>query len=83
MGKIILGAHQILAGIRLRVEIDHEYGVEWSKTHHTRLDELGPKCSDHHKLKTHHGWALVEGHGKRKLVPPDHPDHPRNKPPPN
>jgi len=25
MGKIILGAHQILAGIRLRVEIDHEY----------------------------------------------------------
>lgn len=67
---------------RTRVEIDHEYGVEWARTHHTRLDELGPKCADHHKLKTHHGWALVDGIGKRKLVPPDHPDHPRNKPPP-
>ena len=68
---------------KTRVEIDHNYGFEWAKTHHTRLDELEPKCDDHHDLSTYHGWALVEGSGKRKLVPPDHPDHPRNKPPPD
>lgn len=29
-------------------------------------------------LKTRHGWALVEGKGKRPLVPPDDPRHPRH-----
>lgn len=28
------------------------------------------------------GWALVEGTGKRPLVPPDDPRHPHNRPPP-
>jgi hypothetical protein len=27
-------------------------------------------------VKTHHGWALVEGTGRRPMVPPGHPDHP-------
>jgi hypothetical protein len=29
-------------------------------------------------LKTHHGWALVPGTGKRDMVPPDHPSHPHH-----
>ena len=65
---------------RTHVEFDHR--VDYRYTKHTRLDELEPMCDDHHDKKTYEGWALVEGTGKRKLVPPDHPDHPRNKPPP-
>jgi hypothetical protein len=67
---------------RTRVEYDHT--VDWRYTHHTRLDELAPKCDYHHTQKTLHGWALVDGTGKRPMVPPDHPGHPKNKnkPPP-
>ena len=61
-----------------RLENDHRH--EWAKTKHTRLDESDPLCGHDHDLKTHHGWALVEGTGKRPLVPPDDPRHPKNKP---
>jgi len=61
-----------------RLENDHR--VDWYKTHHTRLDETDPLCDHHHDLKTHFGWALVEGTGKRPMVPPDDPRHPKNKP---
>ena len=37
------------------------------------LDRL---CRHHHKPKTHHGWALIEGRGKRAFVPPHDPRHP-------
>ena len=67
---------------RTRVESDHTHGFEYVKTGHTRLDELEPLCPDHHDLKTYRGWALIDGTGKRPLVPPDDPRHPRNKPPP-
>jgi hypothetical protein len=30
----------------------------------------------HHALKTHEGWSLVEGRGKRAFVPPGDPRHP-------
>jgi hypothetical protein len=63
-----------------RLENDHR--AEWHKTHHTRLDELDRLCDHDHDLKTRHGWALVEGKGKRPMVPPDDPRHPRNHPPP-
>ena len=43
----------------------------------TKLDQL---CPADHDLKTRHGWALVEGTGKRPMVPPDDPRHPKNKP---
>ena len=33
-------------------------------------------CRHHHGLKTHQGWALVPGRGKRPFVPPDDPRHP-------
>jgi hypothetical protein len=60
---------------RTRVEYDHRH--DWKDTRHTRLDELDPLCAYHHDLKTRLRWALVSGHGKRPLVPPDDPRHPR------
>jgi len=65
---------------RTHREVDHR--EDWAKTKHTRLDELEPPCDLHHDLKTYDGWALVEGKGKRPMVPPDDPRHPNNKPPP-
>jgi len=65
---------------RTHREVDHR--EDWAKTKHTRLDELELPCDEHHDLKTHHGWALVEGTGKRPMVPPDDPRHPNIKPPP-
>jgi hypothetical protein len=64
---------------RTRTENDHR--EPWAQTRHTRLDELDPLCAHHHDLKTRSGWALVDGTGKRPMVPPDDPRHP--KPPPN
>jgi hypothetical protein len=64
-----------------RLEIDHRN--DWVKTKHTRIDDLDRLCGHDHDLKTNHGWALVEGTGKRPMVPPDDPRHPRNKPPPD
>jgi hypothetical protein len=61
-----------------RVQFDHR--EEWTKTHHTRLDEGDGLCGHHHDLKTIFGWGLVEGTGKRPMVPPDDPRHPKNKP---
>ena len=64
-----------------RLQTDHR--EDWAKTHHTRCDELDRLCPADHDLKTRHGWALVEGTGKRPMVPPDDPRHPKNKPKPN
>jgi len=45
--------------------------------------ETEPLCDLDHDLKTYKGWALVEGKGKRLMVPPDDPRHPRHgRPPP-
>lgn len=63
---------------RTVLEADHRFGAEYRHTRHTRLDELDHLCITHHQLRTHHGWALVAGTGKRPLVPPDHPDRPAN-----
>ena len=58
-----------------RLETDHRH--DWADTKVTLLRWLERHCSHCHDLKTREGWALVEGHGKRPLVPPDHPRHPR------
>jgi hypothetical protein len=57
-------------------EIDHR--LDWARSRHTRLDELGLLCKYHHRLKTRKGWALVLGKGKRAFVPPDDPRHRNN-----
>lgn len=61
-----------------RLEDDHRYGFEWTKTRHTRLDELDRPCSRCHEKRTRFGWAYVEGKGRRPLVPPDDRRHPRH-----
>ena len=62
---------------RTRTENDHR--EPWAQTRHTRLDELDPLCDHHHDLKTRSGWALVDGTGKRPMVPPDDPRHPKHR----
>jgi hypothetical protein len=59
--------------------LENDHRQDWAKTHLTALDWLDRPCAHHHRLKTHHGWALVEGHGKRPTVPPDDPRHPRHR----
>ncbi len=57
-----------------RHEIDHR--IDWSRTHHTRLDELDGYCTFHHALKTRQNYQLVEGSGRRAMVAPTDPDPP-------
>ncbi len=61
-----------------RLQTDHR--IEWSKTHFTMFDLLDQLCERDHWLKTHEGWSLVPGVGKRPFVPPTDPRHPRNNP---
>ena len=58
------------------LQTDHREG--WAATHVTVLGLLDRLCRFHHDLKTYQGWALVEGRGKRALVPPADPRHPRH-----
>jgi len=60
--------------------LENDHRDDFARVRCTRLDNIDPLCDPDHDLKTLHGWALVEGKGKRPMVPPDHPDHPRNKP---
>lgn len=59
---------------RRHVEIDHTYPVAAGGP--TALCNAEPLCTHHHRLKTHHGWSLVPGTGRRAFVPPDDPRHP-------
>ena len=51
---------------------------DWANIKITELRNLDWLCVDCHRLKTHQGWALVPGKGKRRMVPPDDPAHPKN-----
>jgi hypothetical protein len=66
-------------GATRNLQMDHR--KDWAHTHVTRVEDMDPLCTPDHKRKTLHGWALVEGSGRRPMVPPDHPDHPANAPP--
>ena len=59
------------------IEVDHRRPYAADRV--TELANLDPLCGHDHRLKTNHGWALVDGTGKRLFVPPDHPDHPRHR----
>ncbi|MBW8825634.1 MAG: HNH endonuclease [Acidobacteria bacterium] len=61
-------------GHRDNLQVDHR--VDWADTKITALRWLDWLCAHDHQLKTHHGWALVTGTGKRPMVPRGHPDHP-------
>jgi hypothetical protein len=64
----------------INVQVDHR--VPYAANPETRLGNLDPLCagagSCHHR-KTHEGWELEEGTGRRRLLPPDHPDHAKNR----
>jgi hypothetical protein len=61
--------------------LQNDHGPEWRTTKHTRLSELDPVCGPDHDLKTNHGWDFVNGKGRRAMVPPDDPRHPKYRPP--
>ena len=58
------------------IQADHR--VPWSDDQVTELANLDPLCGHHHRLKTHHGWALIAGVGTRPMVPPGDRRHPAN-----
>ena len=58
------------------LQIDH--GTPWAERKITLLRDLNHPCEHCHRLKTHHGWDYLPGTGKRPLVPPDDPRHPKN-----
>ena len=63
----------------VRLETDHR--VDWAKTKITLLRWLERHCEHCHDKKTRFGWSLVDGNGKRPMVPPDDPRHPRHRRP--
>lgn len=63
-------------GATRNLQVDHR--VDWAHTHFTELRSLDWLCIEDHKRKTHQGWALVEGTGRRPMVPPEDPAHPKN-----
>lgn len=62
------------------IQIDHRLG--YANVARTCLDELDHLCSSCHRLKTTQNWQLVAGTGRRRFVPPEHPDYPRDSPTP-
>jgi hypothetical protein len=71
-------------GATRNLQIDHR--APWATVKVTELANLDPLCTPDHRRKTHDGWALVDGRGRRPMVPPVHPDlpdQPANAPPAN
>jgi hypothetical protein len=68
------GVECVVAGCPCREHLEIDHTVDWARTRHTKLDELEYLCPYHHDLKTHHGYRLEPGSGRRRLLPPDHPD---------
>jgi hypothetical protein len=58
-----------------RLEWDHR--LPWAEVRETVLANLDGPCEFHHARKTGDGWALVEGTGRRPMVAPSDPRHPR------
>ena len=65
---------------RTHQETDHR--DPFSNCRETRLINLDGLCGHDHDKKTYKGWDLVHGTGRRPLVPPDDPRHPKNTGPP-
>ncbi len=63
-------------GATRNLQVDHR--IDWAHTHLTELRSLDWLCVPCHRRKTHQGWALVAGSGRRRMVPPEDPAHPKN-----
>ena len=57
--------------------VQRDHRVDWARSKVTLVDLMDRLCPHDHDLKTRFGWALVAGRGKRPMVPPDDPRHPR------
>jgi hypothetical protein len=53
------------------IQIDHR--DPFAKVRQTLLTNLDPLCTPCHHLKTHRGWHLQDGTGRRPLLPPPPP----------
>jgi hypothetical protein len=53
----------------IAIEVDHR--VPWATNPETDLANQDPLCPDCHRRKTHHGWKLEPGSGRRRFLPPD------------
>lgn len=51
------------------LQVDHR--IDWAHIHVTELANLDWLCPHDHRLKTHHGWQLEPGTGKRPMHPPE------------
>ena len=69
-----IACHNLACNQTVAVQIDHR--TPWADCHETVLANQDPLCPHDHDRKSHHGWALVTGTGRRLFVPPDHPRHP-------
>jgi hypothetical protein len=58
--------------------LQSDHREDWVKSKFTVFDLLDRLCPHHHRLKTIHGWGLIEGTGKRDFVPPHDPRHPHH-----
>jgi hypothetical protein len=65
-------------GCNSLAKLEYDHREDWARTHCSLVDLADRMCPPHHDLKTHEGWALVEGIGKRPFVPPDDPRHPKH-----
>jgi hypothetical protein len=61
------------------LQIQHDHRKPWAEVHETTIENLDRLCDPCHKLKTQDGWALLDGKGRRPLVPPDDPRHAGNR----
>jgi hypothetical protein len=68
-------------GCNHSIHLDYDHRTNWADTLRSLPSDADRLCRADHDLKTHHGWALVPGTGKRPMVPPDDPRHPRAGPP--
>ncbi|MFN8019629.1 MAG: hypothetical protein U0P45_16120 [Acidimicrobiales bacterium] len=48
-----------------------DHNLPWAQDPRTKLDNIDPLCPHHHQLKTHHGWHLEAGTGRRRFLPPN------------
>ena len=72
------------AGRRCAVEgctaphnLQYDHRIDWAELLVTFTGWIDLLCWWHHDVKTHQGWALVDGTGPRAVVPPGDPRHPR------
>ena len=58
-----------VAGCPRTVAIEHDHRTPWAEAQTTATDNLDPLCHFHHELKTHRGYRLEPGTGRRRLLP--------------